>query len=88
MIIPSTRLILVDVLQKMVISTATAMTMIVSMISSGATVIGANTEAIPRMNRMLNKSEPTALPSEIPESPFLAAVTEVTSSGSAQQIMQ
>ena len=50
--------------------------------NSGATLIGVNAEEAPKINKMLKRLEPTALPKAIPDSCFLAAVIDVTSSGS------
>ena len=47
----------------------------------GSTVIGFNTEEIPRIQKILNKFEPMTFPMAISFSFFLAATKEVTSSG-------
>ena len=48
---------------------------------SPRTCRGLITADIPRINRMLNRLEPMALPSASPLSPFFVATMEVTSSG-------
>ena len=48
---------------------------------SGAIAIGKIAPLIPKMKNMLNMFDPSTLPTTIPLSPFLSAVTEVTSSG-------
>ena len=78
---PSTRFVFLPVFATMRIKIVTAIRIAVSMISSGTALIGVKVDAIPRINKILKRQEPTALPSAIPESPFLEAVMEVTSSG-------
>ena len=79
--IPSTRFVFLPVFATMRIKIVTAIRIAVSMIISGTALIGVKVDAIPRINKILKRQEPTALPSAIPESPFLEAVMEVTSSG-------
>ena len=77
---PSARFVFLPVFATIKIMIVTKIKIAVSMINSGTALIGVNVEAIPRMNKILNRQEPTALPRAIPESPFLEAVIEVTSS--------
>ena len=52
-----------------------------SMTDSPRTCRGLITADIPRINRMLNRLEPMALPSASPLSPFFVATMEETSYG-------
>ena len=51
------------------------------MTDSGETVIGLMEVEEPRINRMLNRLDPTTFPRANQLSPFLAATKEVASSG-------
>ena len=55
--------------------------MTASITDSERTVSGEITDDIPRMNIILNRLEPTALPSANPLSPLPVATIDVTSSG-------
>ena len=79
---PSKRFVIFFVKAKRKINILTTIKIIVSINNSGATLIGVNAEEAPKINKMLKILEPTALPKAIPDSCFLAAVIDVTSSGS------
>lgn len=79
--IPSFRDVILCDLARTRIRMHTAVRRIESISSSGAAWIGVRLEVAPRMNMMLNRQDPTALPNAIPESPFWAATMDVISSG-------